>query len=122
MKEIRFRAWDGENMIYSVAVMNGTAYTIGEDGSLYRLTNYRKIAKPIPLQYIGLKDKNGVDIYEGDIVTYSDGISRFLNVIVYQEDSAMFILDSFRHEQIPKIIEVIGNIYQNKELLEETAT
>ena len=94
----------------------------------------------ILMQCTGLKDKNGKLIYEGDIVTYicdsdycSDGYHKCLYCcygekaeIIFDDSSAMFKYSSIRDEcslddniDTEINLEVIGNIYENKELLDE---
>lgn len=79
-------------------------------------------------QYTGLKDKNGKEIYEGDIVSYKDRImnKEDIFVIKYCEERASFILSNKMYEEMTinvknKIIvaEVIGNTTDNPELFEE---
>lgn len=80
------------------------------------------------MQYTGLKDKNDKEIYEGDIIklTYADKKTVFECIIKYVEDCAYYMLEDikdsdnldtfcgFSNEQF----EIIGNIYENPELLE----
>lgn len=80
-------------------------------------------------QYTGLHDKNGKEIYEGDIVSFnlksdSEGQPYIIGYIEYQTTFSgyriMSFEGSFALDYNIKDIEVIGNIYENKELLNET--
>jgi uncharacterized phage protein (TIGR01671 family) len=91
---------------------------------------YKKIEVEI-MQYTGLKDKNGKEIYEGDIIQ-DEFYERKAEVVFlegafwldYKEDFGVYntkhkryqLLANYDYEQV---LEVIGNIYDNKELLEE---
>lgn len=78
-------------------------------------------------QYTGLTDKNGKMIFEGDIVHAVDALSRpqdtaytFVGVVDYKDCSFAVVSDSFTYYRwMDYVVEVIGNIHDNKELLEE---
>ena len=112
MRELKFRAWDGKQLGYF------TFEDICANGDYIYTDKGNEFNSDMEImQYTGLKDKNGKDIYEGDIVDWFD--ESFKVVFHY----AAFDLQS-KTRQIPiyevKITEtkIIGNIHENPELLE----
>jgi uncharacterized phage protein (TIGR01671 family) len=116
MKEIKFRAWNGESMEYGGFSVHATLGEI-QPSALTRVTK----SSPL-MQYTGLLDKNGKEIYEGDIVKHCKQsavcgeVKYFEGGFVVGHCACDFALMKFN---CPKFIEIIGNIYENSEL-EET--
>lgn len=82
----------------------------------------------VALQYTGLHDKNGKEIYEGDIFEIMDSYEeKFMAYIEYCEKYAQFVVKGgtayYDNEPLGDLrtesIEIIGNIYENPELLEK---
>lgn len=117
MREIKFRAWDKINkkIINDVMVhFNGLPAAINND---HMAINYEL------MQYTGLKDKNGKKIYESDIcIGLMDGGLDYTSVKFVVEYNIASFEDSYFHRPLmseKQNLEVIGNIYENPELLEE---
>ena len=117
-REIKFRAWDKKNK----KMLSGfNAFDVGSDGQIW-MNQVNVSAQFILMQYTGLKDKSGVEIFEGDIVksTYS-GLDKTViemhSFCYYLHDYALQSDDSEYYTF--NGIEVIGNIHENPELLEK---
>lgn len=122
MREINFRAWNKKEKFLD------TAWSIDfEHGEVcHRAHNMSDLDDCILMQYTGLKDKNGREIYEGDIT-----IDGYGTVTVIENDGFQWLerVLKLRDRHISKEIlimtkanafrcEVIGNLYENPELLE----
>ena len=132
-KEIRFRAWHKRlgkmYLIYHSSILDGrltlcgltSKRTFKEDG-IIRTDEQKNVlgSKLEIMQFTGVRDKLGKEIYEGDIVRlYFKG--RGYEVHVVEFFSGIFKpLDWIDNEDFIRI-EVIGNIYENPELLNNVA-
>ena len=113
MREIKFRVFDSRN---KKMITNNVCFqlALSVDGTIKA-----GIIGDILMQYTGLKDKNGKEIYEGDILTYN-GITSNGNEIIrevnYNAENARFQSGMYLLSQSIELSEIIGNIYENPEL------
>lgn len=131
----KFRAWDtktkkmigrdfnviGETTCFQLVEQYCYENPRGSECNLFRMNDI------ILMQSTGLKDKNGKLIYEGDFVEFKNQnpkikcISSLIGIIEFNIKKAQFLLNG-RMEILPDKIEVIGNIYENENLLTNKET
>lgn len=133
-REIKFRLWSKIGKKFIETDNPDLDFVINNNGYLYSIENFYGEIYILPqmdievLQFTGLQDRNGKEIYEGDILKYNflyDGRLKHTSPVTYLETQASFGLKDIYGNEIPlyritanNYFEVVGNIYENPELLE----
>lgn len=126
MKKIIFRGrdiqdiWRHGSLIIDEVPIIGTQYIIVQDRVQYVLPDNSTIG-----QFTGLTDKNGKEIYEGDIIkTHNQHNDEFIDIVVWSECFLQFEIKETKKTMCPDLslykysgCEIIGNIHDNLELL-----
>jgi uncharacterized phage protein (TIGR01671 family) len=114
MRELKFRAWDSVDERYYFWNIED-CFRVGVHAGCMEKYTFE--------QYTGLKDENGKEIYEGDIVGFK--WTKRLYIVTYRIYDASFILENDEWEETIHLsldkddFEVFGNIHENPELLED---
>lgn len=128
----KFRAWDTtkkEMFKDTFAITESGQVVVVDQSSVFVSPDYVFVDNLVIMQSTGLKDKNDKEIFEGDVLELNDCGEPIGNVKVYWDGSlGAFMLDAIvvdEREPMYKVIDdedfsysVIGNIYENPELLE----
>ena len=121
-REIKFRAWNERKNRFISLMDDELVIEYGYPHFSLIVNGYIKIN-----QYTGLKDKNGVEVFEGDILkVWDDYICTLKGFIEYNEDGCRYRITNGRGYDTRNCIdldcdldiEVVGNIYENPERLE----
>src|SRR5690625_6165304 len=132
MREIKFRAWVNEKdkeysrMVHSeqaIVTILGHKYGgkgVAKPAGFSDIDNQPKPERYVLMQYTGIKDKNGKEIYEGDI--YHMGDPRITYTVIWNDTGLIGKQNGSSSyaglEHWKEKIEIIGNIFEHKELLE----
>ena len=124
MREIKFRGWDySGNWVFGW--LSGPDTIHFEAANQYQWTAEEVLPETIG-QYTGFKDNSDQDIYEGDIIRFVIKIAgrTYQQVAKVVFEQGMFILSADDDYTLNRIRNkrVIGNIYENPELIEECQT
>ena len=128
METVKFRVWNGREMVYDIMVGKfGIFYVNPEKGdglnpkdTACLSENTTKYHEGTPLmQYSGIDDKNGKEIYEGDI--FKLGAEKEVFEVRFEHGCFMAFCNGKQYGLIGELqicfIDIIGNIYQNAGLL-----
>jgi uncharacterized phage protein (TIGR01671 family) len=130
MRELKFRAWDKYHKVFrsNVDVVLFTKYSTHDPFlKMVHVDNYNNKDNDfnndriVIQQYTGLKDINNKELYEGDIVKILP--NNYIALAEYSQESCAYLLKNKNGYRgyfsiIQEGFEVIGNIYENPELLE----
>lgn len=117
-REIKFRAWDKEDE-------NMTSWESINLDFEYSLEQFLEMDRFVMMQFTGLRDKNGKEIYEGDILgktSETSGLS-YRYTVEWDSENARFMargkhFQELVSDSLERGCKVIGNIYESPELLE----
>lgn len=121
MRALKFRAWDGASMRYDV-----TGFEHGKENEMAGIFlngDYHAISETPVMQFTGLLDKNGKEMYEGDIVRFTQHLFNISSKQFPEKIKEVMWLDwegkwNLRETNAGESnFEVIGSIYQNPELI-----
>lgn len=146
MKNAEFRAWDEQQEVMHHNFQYIKSGDEGNDWIVFTSDKQKLTDEPHPLknpyfsqqlkisQFTGMADKNGNKIFEGDVVSVvSDGEFAFNHLVEFDEESCCYEIQLIHSREYTTIAmewakedqyyeyEVIGNVYQNKELAKEFA-
>lgn len=127
MKEFKMKAWlKKENKMVSIIGidLNYQYIRYTDDGNLfkddYKIAEFKDMEL---LQFTGVKDKAGQEVYEADVIKFNDGIDDIYGLISYDDEDAVYCVS---YENVTEYLlnmagdfEIVGNIFENPNLHEQ---
>ena len=127
MKELKIKAWlkKEKKMVSIIGIdLNYQYIRYTDDGNLfkddYKIAEFKDIEL---LQFTGVKDKAGQELYEADVIKFNDGIDDIYGLISYDDEDATYRVS---YENITEHLsdlegdfEIVGNIFENPDLHEQ---
>lgn len=127
MKELKIKAWlkKEKKMVSIIGIdLNYEYIRYTEDDNLfnenYKTAEFKNIEL---LQFTGLKDNGGQELYEADVIKFNDGIDDIYGLISYDDEDGTYRVS---YENITEHLseregdfEIVGNIFENPDLHEQ---
>lgn len=112
MREIKFRAWTED--LHGKGMTYGWGCYTDDNSKQWLITDGDRIRATELMQYTGLKDKNGKEIYEGDILQHSNDKDWRFPMVWREKSTEPFSLSYYDESED---FEVVGNIWETPELI-----
>lgn len=119
MRKLKFRAYQDGEMSYDV-MCGGFEETVP---TFFRSGDWIHLDQCKVMQYVGLRDKSGIEVYEGDVLKHdstSKSVVSFKNgafIRKYKNSNIDLLYDAYIEDGVLIAYKVIGNIYENPELI-----
>ncbi|WP_338950778.1 YopX family protein [Fusobacterium nucleatum] len=127
MKELKIKAWlkKEKKMVSIIGIdFNYEYIRYSEDDNLfnenYKTAEFKNIEL---LQFTGLKDNGGQELYEADVIKFNDGVDDIYGLISYDDEDGTYRVS---YENITEHLsdregdfEIVGNIFENPDLHEQ---
>lgn len=117
-REIKFRMWNKKDVYMEELSF---PWMIDHE-EVWNINTKKQLKNVVLMQYTGIKDKNGEDIYEGDIIKWGIEGGEWINEVRFYGGAVWIFVDGEIHTILSEYrgkYEVVGNIYENPELIKK---